>query len=344
MQLSEQLSGVSAARISLSQCQLQSERTKVNARYRGHAADLPSELPAEGTNAIGHMLGLLGDEWNLFILGHALMGATGYAEFMSRIPISNWVLTNRLRTLVRDGLLTRHEHPTSRSRVEYQPTLRSRPLWPVFLSMWAWEGQWVTENPARKPPAMWHESCRRLFRPQLRCATCGALVTAADVTLAQGGSGDWSRSVPAASTRRRADHDPGLYPEMMRIFGNRWAAALVLSAFLGTTRFNEFQSQLGIPPSTLAERLQTFCAIGVLEVSPIDEGSQREEYVLSEKGRAVFPILVLLLNWAQQWFHSPEGPAITLQHNACGADLKAELACDQCFETLAGDRIQPRQV
>jgi DNA-binding HxlR family transcriptional regulator len=129
---------------------------------------------------------------------------------------------------------------------------------------------------------------------------------------------------------------------MMHVFGNRWAAALILAAFLGTTRFNEFQSQLGIPPSTLAERLQTFCAIGVLAVSPIDEGSQREEYLLTEKGRAAFPVLVLLLNWAQRWFHAPEGPAIILTHNDCGAGFQAELACDQCFETLSGKRIAPR--
>ncbi|WP_264001394.1 winged helix-turn-helix transcriptional regulator, partial [Mycolicibacterium gadium] len=56
------------------------------------------------------MLGLLGDEWNLLIIQQALLGASRYSQFMSRLPISNSVLTNRLRTLVGDGLLTRKVH------------------------------------------------------------------------------------------------------------------------------------------------------------------------------------------------------------------------------------------
>ena len=58
-------------------------------------------------NAVAHMLGLLGDEWTLLVVQQALLGATRFADFKTRLPISNSVLTRRLETLTRGGLLER---------------------------------------------------------------------------------------------------------------------------------------------------------------------------------------------------------------------------------------------
>lgn len=291
-------------------------------------------LPVGESNAIGQMLGLLGDEWNLLIVRDALMGTSRYAQFLSRLPISSYVLTQRLRVLVRNGLLIRQQHPAVRSRTEYLLTPRSRSLWSVMLSMWAWERDWVTEH-RDAMPEMSHKACGQRFTPLLRCRSCGEVASDSDVSLRQGPSGAWGRCAPAASTRRRSEQDAGLYPETMSVFGNRWAAALLLASFLGTKRFTDFQTQLGAPPGSLAERLQTFCRIGVFVASPtgsvVDEGQPRAEYLLTAKGRAFFPVLTGVLVWAQRWYHAPEGPAIVLTHDACGAQFVGELACDQCL-------------
>ncbi len=103
----------------------------------------------------------------------------------------------------------------------------------------------------------------------LTCRACGEAVTEKEVAARWGPSGSWPRSVPEGSTRRRSSADgkrgqAGLFPETMSVFGNRWAAALLVCAFLGTSRFSDFQTQLGAPPSLLSGRLQTFCANGVL--------------------------------------------------------------------------------
>ena len=63
--------------------------------------------------------GLLGDEWTLLIIQQALLGATRYGEFMTRLPISNSVLTSRLQTLTDDGLLERRGIRTNPPRSEY---------------------------------------------------------------------------------------------------------------------------------------------------------------------------------------------------------------------------------
>lgn len=304
----------------------------------------PTVLAPDSTNAIGRMLGLLGDEWNLLIIQQALLGATRYSQFMSRLPISNSVLTNRLALLVREGLLARHEHASTRARTEYLVTPRSRSLWPALLSIWEWERNWVAEH-REALPSMQHETCGKPFAPELRCNTCRAHVHVGNVTLTLGPSGNWERSAPAAATRRRSESDAGnrqagMFPETMSVFGNRWAAALLLAAFVGTTRFTDFQGQLGAPPSLLAERLQTFCGIGVFTTSPAERsGPERAAYLLTDKGRAFFPVLVAALQWAQWWFQAPEGPAIVLTHHDCGAQFAGELTCDQCAQRLTGAQV-----
>ena len=128
----------------------------------------------------------------------------------------------------------------------------------------------------------------------------------------------------------------GLFPETMGILGNRWAFALLVADFVGTTRFNDFADQLGAPPGSLTHRLQIFTMGGVFE-------SSAGRYLLTEKGRAVFPVLITALQWAQRWFGAPEGPAVLLRHTLCGNAFDAELTCDQCADPLRGADVEERR-
>ena len=298
-------------------------------------AATPTTLSAGGTNAVGRILGLLGDEWTLLIVQQALLGATRYGEFIERLPISNSVLTNRLRTLTQDGLLVRTNYQERPVRAEYLITQGGRALWPVLLSIWEWERRWVPEH-VGSLPGMHHTVCDSDFAPMLACRSCTEVVTEKQVAARWGPSGSWPRSVPEAVTRRRASgnhHQAGLFPETMSVFGNRWAAALLVCAFLGTSRFTDFQTQLGAPPTLLAGRLQTFCANGVLS-APRQAG-----YQLTEKGRAFFPVIVTALQCGQQWFRAPEGPAVVITHLGCGEPFTGQLTCDQCAQPLKGTQV-----
>ncbi|HEY2447294.1 MAG TPA: winged helix-turn-helix transcriptional regulator [Mycobacterium sp.] len=300
-------------------------------------AATPTTLSPGGTNAVGRILGLLGDEWTLLIVQQALLGATRYGEFIERLPISNSVLTNRLRTLTQDGLLVRTNYQERPVRAEYLISQRGRALWPVLLSIWEWERRWVPKH-VHRLPGMHHTVCDGDFAPMLTCRSCTEVVTEKQVAARWGPSGSWPRSVPEAVTRRRAGadgtrHQAGLFPETMSVFGNRWAAALLVCAFLGTSRFTDFQTQLGAPPTLLAGRLQTFCANGVLS-APRQAG-----YQLTEKGRAFFPVIVTALQCGQQWFHAPEGPAVVITHLGCGEQFTGQLTCDQCAQPLKGTQV-----
>ena len=69
----------------------------------------------------------------------------------------------------------------------------------------------------------------------------------------------------------------------MSVMGNRWGFALLVAAFVGMSRFTDFQTQLGAPPGSIADRLSIFTANGVFEMS-------ENRYRLTEKGRALFPV------------------------------------------------------
>lgn len=298
-----------------------------------------TSLAPGGVNAIGRMLGLLGDEWNLLILQQALMGASRYRHFTDRLPISHAVLTSRLRALCDADLLTHRRDDTGAQRAKYLPTPRSRSLWPVLVCIWEWERTWVAERTTQLP-VMRHRDCGQDFSPLLRCTRCCTGVSIGDVDFSPGPSGSWDRSAPRAATRRRAEREPargqaGLFAETMSVFGNRWAAALLLAAFLGTSRFTDFQDQLGAPASVLSERLQTFCAIGILRAAPAS-AADRTAYLLTDKGGALIAVLLTALQWAQRWFRAPEGPALTIVHHGCGTALEAELACGRCGQRLRG--------
>ncbi len=300
------------------------------------------DLEPGQTNAIGRMLAVLGDEWSLLLVRESLMGATKFSDFAA-LPISNAVLTARLQSLVRDGLLRREIYQQQPLRAGYLPTAECRQLWTVLLSIWQWERTWVHDRPDALP-LMRHRDCGQDFAPTLTCAHCHAPTEALDIEARWGPSGGWLRSVPRATTRKRlraAEADqPGMFPQTMAIFGNRWSAAIVGAAFLGTQRFSDFQSRLNAPAALVADRLKLFCDIGILQAAAHRMRSDWSEYHLTPKGLAFYPVVACAIGWAQDNYRGEEGPALLLTHRRCGHAFVPLLTCDQCSAPLTGNSIQ----
>lgn len=77
-----------------------------------------------------------------------------------------------------------------------------------------------------------------------------------------------------------------------------WRTLLILhDAFDGYTRFDQFQESLGISSSMLATRLKALVADGLLERRPYQTNPVRHEYVLTERGRSLRPVIVALAAW-----------------------------------------------
>ena len=86
------------------------------------------------------------------------------------------------------------------------------------------------------------------------------------------------------------------------LFGDRWTLLIIRDLFFGRTRFKDFTaSPEGIPTNILADRLERLLAHGVVEQIPAEDGTKRLAYRLTEKGKALGPVLKALRDWGLAW-------------------------------------------
>lgn len=107
------------------------------------------------------------------------------------------------------------------------------------------------------------------------------------------------------------------------VIGDWWSLLIVRDAFDGSRRFGEFQRGLGVAKNILTARLRTLVAGGVLETVPASDGSAYREYVLTGKGRALFPVVVALRQWGEQNSFAPGEPRSQLVDRRDGRPLRA---------------------
>jgi|SRR6478672_6530574 DNA-binding HxlR family transcriptional regulator len=91
------------------------------------------------------------------------------------------------------------------------------------------------------------------------------------------------------------------------VFGDWWSLLIIRDAFLGIRRFSEFQRSIGLAKNILTVRLRGLVDQGILKTEPASDGSAYREYVLTPKGRGVFPVLVALRQWSEEFSNNSGG-------------------------------------
>ena len=84
------------------------------------------------------------------------------------------------------------------------------------------------------------------------------------------------------------------------LIGDRWSLLIVRNAFDGMRRFGDFQRDLGVARNILADRLRKLVDAGILAMQGASDGTSYQEYVLTDKGERLFPIVVALRQWGEQ--------------------------------------------
>lgn len=92
------------------------------------------------------------------------------------------------------------------------------------------------------------------------------------------------------------------------IVGDPWTLLIVRDALRGHQRFSEYQDSLEIPPTTLAARLSLLVDSGVLRTEQYQDSPARHSYHLTEKGRALAPVIITLLSWGNEWAGFDQSP------------------------------------
>ena len=130
--------------------------------------------------SIARSLAVIGDRWTLMILRDCFLGVRRFEAFQSRLGISRTLVTDRLRTLVAEGVLRREAYQTSPVRHEYRLTRKGLDLHPVILAI-ARFGDDHYAGDAGPPVLRRHKGCGCDFQPVQTCSACGETVGARDV-------------------------------------------------------------------------------------------------------------------------------------------------------------------
>jgi DNA-binding HxlR family transcriptional regulator len=120
--------------------------------------------------------------------------------------------------------------------------------------------------------------------------------------------------VPEAAMVRRTSFEKAECPiaRSLDAIGDWWSLLIIRDAFLGISRFSEFQKNLGMAKNILTVRLRALVDHGILKTAPASDGSVYQEYVLTPKGRAVFPVLVALRQWSEDFSFALGEPSTVL--------------------------------
>ena len=101
--------------------------------------------------------------------------------------------------------------------------------------------------------------------------------------------------------RTRLEGDDCPVARSLDAIGDWWSLLIIRDALFGARRFGEFQKNLGLAKNILTVRLRTMVDQGILKLAPASDGSAYQEYVLTAKGRGVFPVLVALRQWSEEF-------------------------------------------
>ncbi|MGD8202717.1 winged helix-turn-helix transcriptional regulator [Pantoea alhagi] len=124
----------------------------------------------------------------------------------------------------------------------------------------------------------------------------------------------------------------------LEAIGERWCLMIIREAFDDVRRFSEFQKNLGLARNILAARLKKLVETGIFTVSPASDGSAYKEYVLTEKGRSVFPIVIAMRQWGERYlFEKGEMHSVLLDNEHKQAILPLEV------RSASGDKLRPEQ-
>ncbi len=127
--------------------------------------------------------------------------------------------------------------------------------------------------------------------------------------------------------------------QTLEVVGEWWSLLIVRDAFLGVTRFDAFQARLGISRNVLNQRLAHLVKAGVLVRVPYSEHPLRHDYLLTEKGRDLWPVLTTMRQWGDR-YAAPEGPPLELIHKGCGEISQAQLTCANCGEPIGARDVR----
>lgn len=135
------------------------------------------------------------------------------------------------------------------------------------------------------------------------------------------------------------DTEPCSIARTLSFVGDRWSLLVLRDCFLRVRRFDEFQRRLGVTRHVLADRLKRFVEAGILNRVAYQTNPERHEYVLTQKGLDLYPVLMAMARWGDVHMDGGAGKPLLYRHQACGCHFSPVMCCSEC-----GEALDPRAV
>ena len=128
------------------------------------------------------------------------------------------------------------------------------------------------------------------------------------------------------------------------LIGEKWSLLLIRDAMNGVRRFDDFRRHVGLSEAVLADRLRKLVAAGILQTVAYREQGRRtrHEYRLTRKGWDLWPAMIALKQWGDQYTADPEGPPLEVRHADCGEPLGAMVVCAEGHGPLSPSEARTR--
>lgn len=129
---------------------------------------------------------------------------------------------------------------------------------------------------------------------------------------------------------------------MMNIFGDRWTWLIVREAFYGSSRFTEFQRNTGASRNILADRLSALIENGIFEEIEVGVRGKRTAYSLTEKGKALSPVMIAMGQWANTHEYGVGNEPVLQFSSETGRPLQSLRFFDDKGIEIPIEKLSPR--
>ena len=144
--------------------------------------------------SVARTLSVVGDRWTMLIVRDVFLGIRRFETIQQDLGLTPHRLSDRLRKLVRDGILRRVAYQKHPPRFEYRLTEKGLDLYPVIVTMTEWGDRWMAGR-AGVPVELVHRPCGHTIKPKLVCPGCELKIDARDMS-ARPGPALKGRSMP----------------------------------------------------------------------------------------------------------------------------------------------------
>ena len=134
--------------------------------------------------SVARSLEILGDRWVFLILREVFFGEHYYDRFRSNLGIATNILSERLKSLVDNGVLEKQPDEADARRIRYKLTAKGLDLYSITLTLIGWGDKWLTDGDG-PPLKLHHLTCGHRLHPRMCCRHCGKAVRARDVSYAR---------------------------------------------------------------------------------------------------------------------------------------------------------------